>query len=155
MKILCICDQGNNRSVTFAHLLKYWGNDTLSAGLSTTSEATLKMLCTWADRIVVTEAKQFDTLYDIINPGDILDGKLVVCDVGPDTYPRPFNKDLLAKAKQQLELHRAELHNADEGSKVQEQYRRVTHPKYDGLHPFRPGCSCAACTSKYEQSITR
>src|ERR1035441_1719423 len=121
MKILCICDQGNNRSVTFAQLLKYWGNDTLSAGLSTTSERTLNMLIRWADKIVLTEDSQRG--HDLFSA---FRSKIVVCDVGPDTYPRPFNKELLFKAKRQLELHRAELHDADEGSKMQKQYTKPT-----------------------------
>ena len=154
MKILCICDQGNNRSVTFAHLLKYWGNDTLSAGMSTNSEATLVMLGEWADKIVLTEEKQLYSLghgiFDLT--------KVMFCDVGPDTYPRPFNKELLVKAKQQLELHRAELHDADEGSKMQAQYTQASigDPKgADLTSVHKLGCSCSECTSKYEQSITR
>ena len=145
MKILCICDQGNNRSVTFAHLLKYWGNDTLSAGLSTTTLDTMKMLCEWADKIVVTASRQSK---DFCFTG--FRSKIVLCDVGPDTYPRPFNRELLVKAKQQLELHRAELHDADEGSKMQKQYTKPTSM----LHSSKC-CGCAECISKYEQSITR
>jgi hypothetical protein len=38
MKILCVCDQGNNRSVHFAHNLKYWGNDCIPIGTETNSE---------------------------------------------------------------------------------------------------------------------
>lgn len=61
MKILCVCDQGNNRSVQFAHLLKYWGHDTISVGIKTTSKETLDMLFKWADKIIVTEDDQFDS----------------------------------------------------------------------------------------------
>ena len=149
MKILCICDQGNNRSVTFAHLLKYWGNDTLSLGLATTSPETLTMLCAWADKIVLTEASQRVTIPPRLH------SKLVLCDVGPDTYPRPFNKELLVKAKQQLELHRAELCSKD-GRAFEE--RVILDNLVSGrLRPseHKLGCSCSACTSKYEQSITR
>ena len=153
MKILCICDQGNNRSVTFAHLLKYWGNDTLSAGMSTNSEATLVMLGEWADKIVLTEEKQLYSLghgiFDLT--------KVMFCDVGPDTYPRPFNKELLVKAKQQLELHRVELQeqSTHRGKLPLEEPsgENLGHGTWHGEHSI--GCSCPACTSKYEQSITR
>lgn len=93
MKILCVCDQGNNRSVHFSHLLKYVNNsDTIPIGLSTASSDTLDMLFRWSDLIVLTEKVQ-------TVPDEFKD-KVILCDVGKDTYPRPFNKDLMIKAKQ-------------------------------------------------------
>lgn len=91
MKILCVCDQGNNRSVTFAHLLKYKGHETLSAGLQTNSPETLTMLFKWADIIIITAVDQ-----DI--PDEFVP-KVTLMNVGPDTYPRPFNKELYAQAR--------------------------------------------------------
>lgn len=97
MKILTVCDQGNNRSVQFAHILKYWKHDTLPVGLDTTSAETLKMLFDWADIILLTEESQRFKLpigYD---------SKIKVFDVGADNYPRPFNAELHAIAKRFLE----------------------------------------------------
>lgn len=97
MKILVVCDEGNNRSVTIAHHLKYWNHDVLSAGLNRNSEETLKMLSDWADRIITTDGSQY-----------INSNKVQLWDVGPDTYPRPFNKTLLSKVRALMELHKEE-----------------------------------------------
>ncbi len=104
MKILTLCDQGNNRSVQFAHLLKYWNNDTLSAGLKTTSVETLTMLYEWADIIILTE--------DVQVIPDKYSEKALLLNVGPDTYPRPFNPMLHKKAKELLEMYKGKLKHA-------------------------------------------
>lgn len=90
MKILCVCDQGVNRSVTLAHQLKYLGHDTLTAGLSTNEPATLLMLFGWADRIITTDGQ--------VIPPEHHD-KVLCWDVGADRYPRPFNPQLLARVR--------------------------------------------------------
>jgi hypothetical protein len=54
-RILCLCDEGVNRSVTIAHQLKYLGHDVLSAGLKTNSVDTLMTLAKWADHVIYTE----------------------------------------------------------------------------------------------------
>lgn len=96
MNILTICDQGNNRSVQFAHLLKYKysGSDVIPAGLNL-SHQTLKMLCNWADIIILT-----DKLQKI--PDEYI-GKIKVWDVGEDHYPRPFNSELNRLARKIIE----------------------------------------------------
>lgn len=102
MKILTVCDQGNNRSVVLAHQLKYWGHDVIPVGLATNSQATLHMLYRWADRIIVTENGMKSKI-----PADF-DPKIETWDVGPDTYPRPMNRELLDKVRKLMELHRPE-----------------------------------------------
>lgn len=99
-KILVLCNQGNNRSVTIAHLIKYLGHDVIAAGLDTNSPATLAMLGDWADKIILTDGTQHLAGYD---------HKTQLWDIGPDTYPRPFNKELLAKVRALVEQHRANL----------------------------------------------
>lgn len=91
MKVLCVCDQGNNRSVQFAHLLKYMKHDTIPVGLSTTSYETLKMLFDWADVIICTDDTQ-------VIPSEYMH-KYKLWNVGPDRFPRPFNHELLTIAK--------------------------------------------------------
>lgn len=103
MKILVCCNEGNNRSVTIAHRLKYWGHDVLPCGIDTNSLETLEMLYEWADRIIITEPGQMCAT----NKQEILD-KYQLWDVGPDTYPRPFNKDLDRKVKRLMAEHEAE-----------------------------------------------
>ena len=112
MKILVLCDQGNNRSVVVAHHLKYWKHDVIPAGLKTNSPETLIMLCVWADRIILTEDTQRAEMDRIIPfgveipPGTA--GKLQLWNIGPDIYPRPFNKELLAIVRRLMEEHREE-----------------------------------------------
>lgn len=105
MKILVLCDQGNNRSVTIAHQLKYWGHDILTAGLETNGVITIMMLAEWADRIIFTDKHQQ-------LPAHIIGYEHItqLWDVGPDVYPRPLNKDLLRKVKQLMEEHTNEYH---------------------------------------------
>jgi hypothetical protein len=101
-RVLCLCDEGNNRSVTVAHQLKYLGHDVLSAGLKTNTIDTLMTLAKWADHVVYTEPCQRDAL--------LFDGvRAHVWDVGPDVYPRPFNKQLLRKVRRLVDQHRGEL----------------------------------------------
>lgn len=103
MKILVVCDQGNNRSVTLAGQLKYLGNDVLTVGTKTNSEGTLFMLGEWADRIIVVSAEvELD-----FHPYPSVEGleKIEVWDLGPDVYPRPYNTELLVKVKQLIKDH--------------------------------------------------
>ena len=102
MKILIACDQGNNRSVTIAGLIKYWGHDVLTCGVSTNSQETLQMLCAWADRVITTEAGQVDKLPEHAAP------KHQLWDIGPDCYPRPYNPELFKKVKGLIDQHKAE-----------------------------------------------
>jgi hypothetical protein len=102
-KLLVVCDQGNNRSVTIASSLKYTegGQDVLTAGLQTNSRETLALLFKWADRIILTDSSQRI-------PSEWLE-KARLWDVGPDTYPRPHNKVLLGKARALIALHKGDL----------------------------------------------
>jgi predicted protein tyrosine phosphatase len=101
MKILVVCDQGNNRSVTLAGQLKYLGNDVLSAGIQTNTNATLRMLYDWADRTIVTEESQFRTLAHVVDN----EYSIELWDIGPDVYKRPYNKQLLAIVKRLIKEH--------------------------------------------------
>lgn len=86
MKILTVCDHGNNRSVTLAHLLKYWDNDVIAIGVNS-SERTLEMLYDWADYIITTDFTQ-------VIP-DKYQYKTKMFYVGPDVFPRPMNRELM------------------------------------------------------------
>lgn len=99
MKILVVCDEGNNRSVTLAHQLKYLDHDVLTAGLKRNSPETIDLLCAWADKIITTDIDQhIPTEYQY---------KTELWHIGPDNYPRPFNKELLAIVRTLIEQHRA------------------------------------------------
>lgn len=94
MKILCVCDQGNNRSVHLAYLLKYSGHDVLTAGLKTNTQDTLTLLYTWADKILTTASDQ--------EIPHAYQNKAVLYDVGEDRYRRPLNHQLTIKFKKLL-----------------------------------------------------
>ncbi len=100
MKLLVLCDEGNNRSVTLAHQLKYLDHDVLAAGLKRNSPETIDLLCSWADKIITTDIDQHV-------PAEHAD-KTGLWFIGPDNYPRPFNKELLAIVRRLIEQHRAD-----------------------------------------------
>lgn len=100
MKILVLCDEGVNRSVTIASQLKYWGHDVLSAGMKRNTAETIGILSNWADRIITTEEGQLE------GP------KVQLWNIGPDHYPRPFNKELLAIVRDLMEEHKPEYKEA-------------------------------------------
>ena len=88
MKILCLCEQGINRSVTLASMLKH-SHETLSAGILTNSQETLNQLILWADKVILT-----DTVQVSLTAGWIPPEKIELFNVGPDKYPRPYNNHL-------------------------------------------------------------
>lgn len=90
MKILALCAAGNVRSASLSATLRFsYNKDALSAGLERNSTETLLMLMEWADRIVIMEEKMRAQVPPRFNP------KLLVCEVGPDSYGSPFNPKLL------------------------------------------------------------
>lgn len=98
MRILVVCDEGNNRSVTIASRIKYLGHDVLTAGLRRNDPGTLRMLAEWADRIITTDTDQH---FNWPDP----DRVRLWC-VGPDRYKRPFNPQLLAIVNDLIAQHR-------------------------------------------------
>ena len=84
--ILTVCAQGNNRSVMFAVLLRYkYKCDTIPVGVDTFSPETLDMLYKWADVIICVQ----DTLR--VKIPEQYQSKVKLWNVGPDTFPRPYN----------------------------------------------------------------
>lgn len=96
--ILCLCEHGNNRSVTMAWLLKYVSNfETLTAGLLYHTQETLEMLYQWADVITIPEERLIEKIPEHHR------GKVKSYPIGEDHFPRPFNQELLDLTKQLLE----------------------------------------------------
>ena len=93
MKILCVCQHGANRSVVLATLLKleYGENDTLSCGVDRNSEETLKLLCDWADKVLVIDRYVLDRL---TNLGLFREKKFRLLDVGGDRWGQQHNPEL-------------------------------------------------------------
>jgi hypothetical protein len=103
MKILVVCDEGNNRSATLGTQIKYLGHDVLTMGINRNAEDTKIMLYGWADKIILTDTSQIE----YFKPDR--DNKVTLWGIGEDIYPRPFNKKLLKICRQLIEQHKEEL----------------------------------------------
>lgn len=96
MKILCACDSGNVRSVTMARILKARGHDALSCGINKNSFATLLLLESWAELILVSETRQ---------KGDFTStSKIKNLHLGPDVWGEAMHPELVRKIKRELKL---------------------------------------------------
>lgn len=86
IKILTMCRVGLSRSLAMTDVLKFhfWPVDVIPAGLSRNSPETLRMLVDWADHVILMREKFRDELIDLIGP--IPEGKIKVCEVGPDIH---------------------------------------------------------------------
>ena len=98
MKVLAICQGGNVRSVCFAYLMKYkYGHEALAASWEKNTPDTLRMLCSWADSVVLMEAMEATGAGVSNVPEDLPIGKLMLCDVGPDVWGNPLHPALVSK----------------------------------------------------------
>lgn len=90
MKILCICERGNSRSVALAYIFKdVLNQDALAMGIRATTEDTKIMLYDWSDIIILVD-KTFESEIP-----EKYQEKLHVWDVGPDRYFMGFHQDLI------------------------------------------------------------
>jgi len=100
MKILCICQKGNSRSVGFAWLLKMkYRVDALACGFKTQSDLTKNMLYEWADYIILMAPQYRDLI-----PMQYSE-KLLVLNVGHDTYFKGIDESLVEQCEKFLSLH--------------------------------------------------
>jgi hypothetical protein len=88
MKILTLCQRGNNRSVILATLLKeeHGLKDVIPAGVDTLTPETLEMLCDWANHIILTTSE--------ITIPDKYSGKFIYINVGPDRVGHTHNAEM-------------------------------------------------------------
>lgn len=53
MKVLCVCEHGNVRSVALAYLIKtIYKHEAIAVGEEDTSPETMEMLGNWADKVI-------------------------------------------------------------------------------------------------------
>jgi galactitol-specific phosphotransferase system IIB component len=104
MKVLVVCDEGVNRSVTLASQIKYIGHDVLTMGTNRNAQDTKIMLYKWANKIIITQSNQAPYFYNLDK-----DKKVILWDIGPDIYPRPYNKKLLKIVQALVQQHKEEL----------------------------------------------
>ena len=96
MRILCVCDRGNVRSVTMARILKARGHDALACGIDRNSFATLLLLEGWAELILVSETKQKGDFASV--------SKIKNLHLGPDVWGKAMHPELVRKIKRELKL---------------------------------------------------
>ena len=107
MKILCVCQRGNSRSVALAYIFKDRLNqDAIAMGIRTASDETKQMLYDWADSIILVDGK-FANEMPIRHIG-----KTKVWDVGPDRYFLGFHPDLLRQYEEYVNKEMAILEHA-------------------------------------------
>ena len=90
MKILTVCQRGNNRSAALAFILRdeRGPNEVINYGpQGGVSDQTIDMLCEWADKIIVT-TKEVDV------PEKFRIRRIFI-DVGSDRWGVGFNPELL------------------------------------------------------------
>jgi hypothetical protein len=87
VKFLCICQYGHSRSVAMCRALHSRGHEAAALGWATAWTA-IPTLAAWADRVVVVEP-QFSTYVPVE-----FQGKVAVCDLGPDRWANPYHPEL-------------------------------------------------------------
>ncbi len=89
--ILCLCEQGVDRSGAMKHelVIKRGYKNVLTAGTHTTTPETLRMLGNWAELIIVAADQ---SVWDVV-PWD-LKGKAVFENIGKDIWHRPDDPQL-------------------------------------------------------------
>lgn len=94
MRVLCICQHGNVRSVACAYILKtLYGYDALACGVADAGKDTLEMLALWADLIIIMDKTLKLPLKFCIK----FNKKIKVLDVGPDVWFNPRHQELQHK----------------------------------------------------------
>ncbi len=89
IKILCVCRQGNSRSVGTRYRLNRRGyGNVIAIGAFNTNQETLKMLCDWADKILLAKPHHGENLP---SGKEKIDTEFTI---GEDNWNNPMNKEL-------------------------------------------------------------
>lgn len=100
IKILCVCNKGNVRSVATKYCLNLRGyNNVIAVGCTLVSTDTMKLLCDWADIILLAKYKHI-----LLVP--VKERRKVNKNfkIGEDTYGTPLDYALFEVINHQLEL---------------------------------------------------
>lgn len=98
LKILCICNQGNSRSVGVRRRLNRRGyTNVIAIGGANTSEETMNMLCNWADVILL--AKPTHSRFVLVGSEKIHPEFTI----GEDNWNNPMHEELQKIVKEQLD----------------------------------------------------
>lgn len=94
MRILCLCRSGRVRSHAMKVAVEFRGHEALNAGVLKATPETLKLLCDWANLVLVAEEWMIDKL-DTTKP-------IINLDLGPDIWRTRVNDDLLKTVQKAL-----------------------------------------------------
>jgi len=90
--VVCLCKNGNSRSVGMAYILKdCLGANAVALGVRANSADIVSRLCEWASVVILMDARLRDRV-----PSEA-EGKLLVCDVGSDTCFRGISERLASQ----------------------------------------------------------
>ena len=91
-KILTVCSAGLVRSVGLADVLKvHFSADAIPVGIDGNTKETLLMMYSWADWIVLMMNVWEDRIPEQYK------SKVMICEVGTDTYGSSRNRELIDK----------------------------------------------------------
>lgn len=94
MKFFTMCQRGNVRSAPLAYVLKdAHGQEAIAGGWQSLNHDTIRMLCAWADYVVVMQPAFKKYIPDEFQ------AKVRVVDVGQDVYGTPMHPHLMGFLK--------------------------------------------------------
>lgn len=100
MKILCICHGGNVRSVALKFLLhQKYKHDALACGQAFNTPETIKMLCGWADYIVVVQPGIAECVSEEYRK------KTFCYNIGEDRFGYAFHPELIKGMDTMIQQH--------------------------------------------------
>ena len=103
MRFLCVCQDGNVRSVAMAHRLhNKYGQEAIPLGWKRVSPETMSYFCHWADVIVPMQAEYVAHIPELFHP------KIRVVDVGRDRFGAKIHPELAAMTIAACEAWKAE-----------------------------------------------
>jgi hypothetical protein len=101
MKILCVCEHGNVRSVALAYLLKtLFNQEAIAVGIRDVSDNTMAMLEKWSDYVVFVNK---DVAY--MSKVNLDREDVIVFNVGKDIWFTPKHEELVHKLYRELSKH--------------------------------------------------
>lgn len=126
MKVLCMCQGGNSRSVALGFLMKYrYGEDALACSWEKNTPETLKMLFEWADRIFVMQ-----NIFKQYVP-EQYHAKLYVVDVGEDVWFNGLHPELLNLLMEMLEPKQKEKNDGTVASEAGRDTRSAVNFRFE------------------------
>ena len=101
MKILCVCNKGNCRSVGTRYILNKRGyTNVIAIGGSNTEQSTLKDLYWWADKVLLAKPSH-SRFFSMIFVPDKIETQFTI---GEDNWGNPMSQELHEIINKQLDL---------------------------------------------------